>query len=143
MVHSTSTPGLGLSIMHQLDINTALIHADDGFAVRLRARTLPDRTTPPAAPLNEWSLRRDQAKWRLTDPRRAAGATAAGRLELGSSFPAQFWASKHYPGQRLHGWTAAAAEENMKMTVDEPAVVSGWLLPQLATSGITAHVPWR
>jgi hypothetical protein len=31
----------------------------------------------------------------------------------------------------------------MKMTVDEPAVVSGWLLPQYATSGITAPDPWR
>ena len=36
------TPGLGLWVMHQLDIDTALISIGDGFTVRLRAGTLPD-----------------------------------------------------------------------------------------------------
>jgi len=40
-VHSTSNPGLGLWVTHQLDIDTALVHASDGFTVRLRAGTLP------------------------------------------------------------------------------------------------------
>ena len=40
--HSTSNPGLGLWVMHQLDIDTALIHTDDGFTVRLRAGTMSD-----------------------------------------------------------------------------------------------------
>jgi hypothetical protein len=35
-------PGLGLRVMHQLDIDTALIHAGDGFTVRLRAGINPD-----------------------------------------------------------------------------------------------------
>jgi anti-sigma regulatory factor (Ser/Thr protein kinase) len=39
--HSPSDPGLGLWVMHQLDIDTALIHTGDGFTVRLRAGTLP------------------------------------------------------------------------------------------------------
>jgi anti-sigma regulatory factor (Ser/Thr protein kinase) len=38
---STSTPGLGLWVMHQLDVDTALIHSSDGFTVRLRAGTIP------------------------------------------------------------------------------------------------------
>jgi anti-sigma regulatory factor (Ser/Thr protein kinase) len=35
---STSGPGLGLGlwVMHQLDVEVALVHADDGFTVRLR-----------------------------------------------------------------------------------------------------------
>jgi anti-sigma regulatory factor (Ser/Thr protein kinase) len=40
-VHTPSDPGLGLWVMHQLDIDTALIHTGDGFTVRLRAGTLP------------------------------------------------------------------------------------------------------
>jgi anti-sigma regulatory factor (Ser/Thr protein kinase) len=40
--HSTSDPGLGLWVLHQLDIETALIHTGDGFTVRLRAGTMPD-----------------------------------------------------------------------------------------------------
>jgi anti-sigma regulatory factor (Ser/Thr protein kinase) len=40
--HSTSNPGVGLWLMHQLDIDTALIHTGDGFTVRLRAGTIPD-----------------------------------------------------------------------------------------------------
>jgi len=40
--HSTSDRGLGLWVMHQLDIETALIHTSDGFTVRLRAGTMPD-----------------------------------------------------------------------------------------------------
>lgn len=32
-----SGPGLGLWVMHQLSLDTVLIHADDGFTVRLRA----------------------------------------------------------------------------------------------------------
>src|SRR5215471_8548692 len=40
--HSTPDPGLGLWVMHQLDIDTALIHASDGFTVRLRAGVMPD-----------------------------------------------------------------------------------------------------
>lgn len=32
--------GLGLWVMHQLDLETALIHASDGFTVRLRAGTI-------------------------------------------------------------------------------------------------------
>jgi anti-sigma regulatory factor (Ser/Thr protein kinase) len=40
--HSPSNPGLGLWVMHQLDIETALIHTSDGFTVRLRAGTMPD-----------------------------------------------------------------------------------------------------
>jgi hypothetical protein len=35
-------PGLGLWVTHQLDLDTALVHAGDGFTVRLRAGTLPD-----------------------------------------------------------------------------------------------------
>ena len=41
-VHSTSNPGLGLWVMHQLDIDTALIHTSDGFTVRLRTGPVPD-----------------------------------------------------------------------------------------------------
>ena len=39
---STSDPGLGLGlwVMHQLDVDVALIHADDGFTVRLRGGTM-------------------------------------------------------------------------------------------------------
>ena len=37
-----STPGQGLWIMHQLDIDAALIHNSEGFTVRLRAGTIPD-----------------------------------------------------------------------------------------------------
>ena len=33
--------GLGLWVMHQLDIDVALRHADDGFTVRLRSGTIP------------------------------------------------------------------------------------------------------
>jgi hypothetical protein len=40
--HSPSNPGLGLWVMHQLDIDTALILTGDGFTVRLRAGTMPD-----------------------------------------------------------------------------------------------------
>jgi anti-sigma regulatory factor (Ser/Thr protein kinase) len=40
--HSASDPGLGLWVLHQLDIDTALMHTGDGFTVRLRAGTLPD-----------------------------------------------------------------------------------------------------
>lgn len=36
-----SSPGEGLWLTHQLDIDTALIHADDGFTVRLRAGSTP------------------------------------------------------------------------------------------------------
>ena len=36
-----SGPGLGLWVMHQLDLDTTLIRAGDGFTVRLRAGTLP------------------------------------------------------------------------------------------------------
>jgi anti-sigma regulatory factor (Ser/Thr protein kinase) len=35
----TADPGLGLWLMHQLDIDVALIHGDDGFTVRLRGGT--------------------------------------------------------------------------------------------------------
>jgi anti-sigma regulatory factor (Ser/Thr protein kinase) len=35
-----SGPGLGLWVMHQLDLDTALIHESDGFTVRLRAGTI-------------------------------------------------------------------------------------------------------
>jgi anti-sigma regulatory factor (Ser/Thr protein kinase) len=38
----TSSPGLGLWVVHQLDIDVALIHAGGGFTVRLRAGTAPD-----------------------------------------------------------------------------------------------------
>lgn len=34
-------PGRGLWVMHQLDIDVALRHADDGFTVRLRSGTIP------------------------------------------------------------------------------------------------------
>ena len=40
--HSSSNQGLGLWVMHQLDLDTALIHTGDGFTVRLRAGTMPD-----------------------------------------------------------------------------------------------------
>jgi anti-sigma regulatory factor (Ser/Thr protein kinase) len=40
--HSATEPGLGLWVMHQLDIDTALIHTGDGFTVRLRAGPIPD-----------------------------------------------------------------------------------------------------
>jgi anti-sigma regulatory factor (Ser/Thr protein kinase) len=40
--HSPTDPGLGLWVMHQLDIDIALIHTSHGFTVRLRAGTLPD-----------------------------------------------------------------------------------------------------
>ena len=40
--HSPSDPGLGLWVMHQLDIDTALIRTGDGFTVRLRAGPMPD-----------------------------------------------------------------------------------------------------
>ena len=36
---STGHPGLGLWLIHQLDIDVALKHADDGFTVRLRGGT--------------------------------------------------------------------------------------------------------
>src|SRR5262245_13868091 len=39
---STSETGLGLWALHQLDVDTALIHTDDGFTVRLRAGPIPD-----------------------------------------------------------------------------------------------------
>jgi anti-sigma regulatory factor (Ser/Thr protein kinase) len=39
--HSPSEPGLGLWVMHQLDIDSALIRTGDGFTVRLRAGALP------------------------------------------------------------------------------------------------------
>jgi anti-sigma regulatory factor (Ser/Thr protein kinase) len=39
---STSDTGLGLWALHQLDLDTALIRAADGFTVRLRAGTIPD-----------------------------------------------------------------------------------------------------
>jgi anti-sigma regulatory factor (Ser/Thr protein kinase) len=42
---SASTAGVGLWVMHQLDIDAALIHADDGFTVRLRAGTIHDAPT--------------------------------------------------------------------------------------------------
>ena len=32
-------PGLGLWLIHQLDMDVALKHADDGFTVRLRGGT--------------------------------------------------------------------------------------------------------
>ena len=35
----TATLGLGLWIIHQLDIDIALKHADDGFTIRLRGGT--------------------------------------------------------------------------------------------------------
>jgi anti-sigma regulatory factor (Ser/Thr protein kinase) len=40
--HSATDPGLGLWVMHQLDVDTAIIHAGDGFTVRLRAGKMPD-----------------------------------------------------------------------------------------------------
>jgi anti-sigma regulatory factor (Ser/Thr protein kinase) len=39
--HSPTDPGQGLWVMHQLDIDTALIHTSRGFTVRLRAGPLP------------------------------------------------------------------------------------------------------
>jgi anti-sigma regulatory factor (Ser/Thr protein kinase) len=36
---NAATPGLGLWLIHQLDIDVALKHADDGFTVRLRGGT--------------------------------------------------------------------------------------------------------
>ena len=39
--HSAFHPGLGLWVMHQLDVDTALIHTGEGFTVRLRAGTMP------------------------------------------------------------------------------------------------------
>ena len=36
---NSAQPGLGLWLIHQLDIDVALKHADDGFTVRLRAGT--------------------------------------------------------------------------------------------------------
>jgi anti-sigma regulatory factor (Ser/Thr protein kinase) len=39
---STPSPGLGMWVMHQLDIDIALINRSDGFTVRLRAGTMPD-----------------------------------------------------------------------------------------------------
>jgi anti-sigma regulatory factor (Ser/Thr protein kinase) len=36
---SSAQPGLGLWLIHQLDIDVALKHADDGFTVRLRSGT--------------------------------------------------------------------------------------------------------
>lgn len=38
---STSNPGLGLWLLHQLDIDAALIRTGGGFTVRLRAGTMP------------------------------------------------------------------------------------------------------
>jgi hypothetical protein len=38
----TSTGGWGLWVLHQLDIDAALIHTGNGFTVRLRAGTLPN-----------------------------------------------------------------------------------------------------
>ncbi|MFL6113152.1 MAG: anti-sigma factor RsbA family regulatory protein [Catenulispora sp.] len=40
--HSVSIPGWGLWLVHQLDIDTALIRTGDGFTVRLRAGAIPD-----------------------------------------------------------------------------------------------------
>jgi anti-sigma regulatory factor (Ser/Thr protein kinase) len=40
--HRTSSAGWGLWVLHQLDIDAALIHTSNGFTVRLRAGTLPD-----------------------------------------------------------------------------------------------------
>jgi hypothetical protein len=40
--HPTSSPGWGLWVLHQLDIDAALIHASNSFTVRLRAGILPD-----------------------------------------------------------------------------------------------------
>lgn len=40
--HSASNPGLGLWVMHQLDLEVALISPGDGFTVRLRAGIMPD-----------------------------------------------------------------------------------------------------
>jgi anti-sigma regulatory factor (Ser/Thr protein kinase) len=39
---STSNAGLGLWILHQLDVDAALSYTGDGFTVRLRAGALPD-----------------------------------------------------------------------------------------------------
>jgi anti-sigma regulatory factor (Ser/Thr protein kinase) len=39
--HSPSNPGLGLWVMHQLDVDTALIRTGDGFTVRLRTGPVP------------------------------------------------------------------------------------------------------
>ena len=36
---NSAQPGLGLWLIHQLDIDVALKHADDGFTVRLRSGT--------------------------------------------------------------------------------------------------------
>jgi len=36
---TATTLGLGLWLVHQLDIDVALKHADDGFTVRLRSGT--------------------------------------------------------------------------------------------------------
>jgi anti-sigma regulatory factor (Ser/Thr protein kinase) len=40
--HTTPDCGLGLWMLHQLDIDTALLHTGGGFTVRLRAGTMPD-----------------------------------------------------------------------------------------------------
>lgn len=40
--HPTANPGLGLWVLHQLDLDVALIHTGDAFTVRLRAGTMPD-----------------------------------------------------------------------------------------------------
>jgi anti-sigma regulatory factor (Ser/Thr protein kinase) len=40
--HSAPDCGLGLWMLHQLDIDTALLHTGCGFTVRLRAGTMPD-----------------------------------------------------------------------------------------------------
>jgi anti-sigma regulatory factor (Ser/Thr protein kinase) len=42
---STAHPGLGLWLIHQLDIDVALNHADDGFTVRLRGGTTTGQPT--------------------------------------------------------------------------------------------------
>jgi anti-sigma regulatory factor (Ser/Thr protein kinase) len=39
---SAPEPGLGLWVMHQLDVDTAIIREGGGFTVRLRAGTMPD-----------------------------------------------------------------------------------------------------
>ena len=54
---SPATPGLGLWLIHQLDIDVALRNTDDGFTVRLRGATTTGEATryqpvpsPPAPP---------------------------------------------------------------------------------------------
>jgi anti-sigma regulatory factor (Ser/Thr protein kinase) len=40
--HGLAKPGLGLWVLHQLDLDVALVHPGDGFTVRLRAGAMPD-----------------------------------------------------------------------------------------------------